>query len=116
MTYLVLALLVSSSLAAPHRGGLVAVDGGGALLDHLLRSLLPVEGDEAEVLWFIILALVNRPHHLCHWPVLSKVILDILDRDALGGQLANIDLALLGLGLLARHLLPLDHMRLLGTR
>ena len=47
---------------------------------------------------------------------LSKVILDVLDRDALGGQLANIDLALLGLGLLARHLLPLDHVRLLGAR
>ena len=58
---------------------LVAVDGGSALLDHLLGSLLPVEGDEAEVLWFIILALVNRSHHLCHWSVLKgKIFLKYL--------------------------------------
>merc|ERR1719458_1159054 len=95
---------------------LVAVDGGRALLDHLLGGLLSVEGDEAEILWFIIFALVNRPDHFSNWPELSEIILDVLNRDSLGRKLADVDLALLGLGLLARDLLALDHVRLLSTR
>ena len=47
---------------------LVAVDGGGPLLHHRLRRLLPLERDETEVLRLVVLALVDRPHDL-EWEV-----------------------------------------------
>ena len=90
-----------------------AVDGGGPLLDQLLGGLLPVEGDESEVLGFIVLALVHRSHHLGDGPKCGEVRLDLLVADSLWRKVAQVDLALLGLGLLAGDLLPLHDVRLL---
>ena len=55
-----------------------------------------------------------RPPHLGDGSELGEVRLDVLGGDALLRQLPHVDLALLRLGLLAGHLLPLDHVRLLG--
>ena len=90
------------------------VDGRGALLDQLLGSLLPVEGDERKVLGFIVLALVHRPHHLGNRAKGGEVCLYVLITDPLWRKVAQVDLALLGLGLLAGDLLPLHDVRLLS--
>jgi len=93
----------------------VTIDGGGSLLHHLLSRLFSLKSNKTKVLWFVILALVNRPHHLCHRSELCKVSLNVLHSNPLCWQLPHVDLALLGLGLLAGHLLTLDNMRLLST-
>ena len=95
-------------------GERVTIDSGAALLHQLLGGLLALEGDEGEVLWFIVLALVHGSHHLGHGSKCNEVSLDLLVGDALGWKIAQVDLALLGLGLLAGDLLPLDHVRLLA--
>merc|ERR1719429_841213 len=92
----------------------VSIDGGGAFLDQLFGGLLSLKGDKGKVLWFIVLALVHRPHNLCNRAKCNKVSLNLLIGDALGGEVAEVDLALLGLGLLAGDLLPLDHVGLLA--
>ena len=92
----------------------VAIDVGGALLHQLLGSLLPLKGDKSKVLWLIVLALVHGPHNLSHGAKGDKVSLNLLVGDSLSGKVAQVDLALLGLGLLARDLLALDHMSLLA--
>ena len=89
------------------------VDGGGALLDQLLGSLLPVEGDESKVLGFIVLALVHWPHHLGNRAKCGEMCLNVLIADSLWRKVAQVDLALLGLSLLAGDLLPLHDVSLL---
>ena len=115
------ATLASSSPPAPSvlrrhllDGESDSIDSRGAFLHQLLGRLLPVKGDKREVLWFIVLALVHGSHHLGHGAEGGKVCLDILIADTLGGQVAQVDLALLGLRLLAGDLLPLDDVRLLA--
>merc|ERR1712183_211009 len=91
-----------------------SIDGGGTLLDQLLGSLLPVEGDESKVLGFIVLALVHRSHHLGNGAKRGEVCLYVLIADSLWRKVAQVDLALLGLGLLAGDLLPLHDVGLLS--
>ena len=93
----------------------VAIDGGLALLHQLLGRLLPLECDEGEVLWLVVLALVHRPHHLGHGTEGDEVGLNLLVSDALGGKVAQGDLALLCLGLFTGDLLPLDYMCVLSS-
>ena len=91
----------------------MSVDGGGAFLDQLFGGLFSLKGDKGKVLWFIVLALVHRPYNLGNRAKCNKVSLNLLIGDALGGEVAEVDLALLGLGLLAGDLLSLDDMSLL---
>ena len=92
----------------------MSVDGGGAFLDQLFGGLFSLKGDKGKVLWFIVLALVHRPHNLGNRAKCNKVSLNLLIGDALGREVAEVDLALLGLGLLAGDLLALDDVGLLG--
>ena len=92
----------------------VAIDGGLTLLNQLLGCLLPLEGDEGKVLWLVVLALVHWPDHLGHGPEGDKVGLDLLVGHALSGQVAQVDLTLLGLSLLTGDLLSLDNVSLLS--
>ena len=92
----------------------VAIDGGLTLLDQLLCCLLPLEGDEGKVLWLVVLALIHGPHNLSHGPKGDEVGLNLLVADPLSGKVAQVDLALLGLGLLTSNLLSLNNMSLLS--
>merc|ERR1719330_2288908 len=93
----------------------VAIDGGLPLLHQLLGRLLPLECDEGEVLWLVVLALVHRPHHLGHGTEGDEVGLNLLVSDALGGKVAQVDFSLLCLGLFTGDLLPLDYMSVLSS-
>ena len=90
-----------------------AVDGGGTLLDQLLGCLLPVEGDESKVLGFIVLALVDWSNHLGDRAKRGEMCLNVLIADSLWRKVAEVDLPLLGLSLLAGDLLPLHDVSLL---
>merc|ERR1719333_1439823 len=92
----------------------VAIDGGLTLLHQLLCCLLPLEGDEGKVLWLVVLALIHWSHNLSHGPEGNKVGLNLLVADPLSGQVAKVDLALLGLSLLTSNLLSLNNMSLLS--
>ena len=92
----------------------MSVDVGTTLLDQLLGGLFAFKGDEGKVLWLIVLALINRSDDLGHGAKSYEMSLNLLVGDALGGEVAKVDLALLGLGLLAGDLFALDHVGLLG--
>ena len=92
----------------------MTIDRGLTLFDQLFCCLLPLKGDEGKVLWLVVLALVHRPDHLGHGAEGDKVGLDLLVGHPLGGKVAQVDLALLGLGLLASDFLSLDNMSLLA--
>ena len=92
----------------------MAVDVGASLLDQLLCGLFALKGDEGKVLGLVVLALVHGADNLSHGAKSDEVSLNLLVGDALGGEVAEVDLALLGLGLLAGDLLALDHVGLLG--
>ena len=55
----------------------MSVDVDAALHDHLLTDSLLLEGDEAEVLWLVVLHFVNGSDNLSHNAELGEVSADL---------------------------------------
>ena len=71
---------------------LVAIDNATPFLNQLLRNPLSLEGDKAEVLRFVVLALVNRPDDLRNISKLTEVLSDLLLSQTGLRKLSNINL------------------------
>ena len=81
----------------------VRLDCDWTLLHKSLGCLLSPKGDKSKVLWFIVVAPVHWPGHL-HRTLGDEVSLNLLVGDSLSWKVAQVDLALLCLGLAASHL------------
>ena len=78
----------------------VTIDRAASFLNQLLGDPLPLEGDEAEVLWFIVLALVDGSDHLGNVAELAEVLPDLVLTQSGLRQLSDVHLALLDVRLL----------------
>ena len=85
----------------------MTVDSAASFLNQLLGDPLPLEGDKAEVLWFIVLALVDGSDDLADGAVLAEVLLDLVLTHPVLGKLADINLTGLNVCLLDSDTFPL---------
>ena len=89
----------------------LALDVDRGLLEQLVGRLLLLVGHEAEVLGLVVFAPVDRPLDLDDGAELGEVFPDVVLGDVVL-ELSDVDLALLGSGLLDGDLLPLDDVLL----
>lgn len=89
----------------------MALDVDRGLLEQLVGRLLLLVGHEAEVLGLVVFAPVDRPLDLDDGAELGEVFPDVVLGDVVL-ELSDVDLALLGSGLLDGDLLALDDVLL----